>query len=120
MRLSLSKHQSAPERISIHAPARGATQALQLLSEYHQISIHAPARGATTLKTATIVHAKLISIHAPARGATLEHVVRHYDASNFNPRTREGCDSDELAEIITGNKISIHAPARGATLYIFY
>ena len=33
--------------ISIHAPARGATVALQPLFEWFWISIHAPARGAT-------------------------------------------------------------------------
>ena len=34
-------------RISIHAPARGATKLRQYLSTIQTISIHAPARGAT-------------------------------------------------------------------------
>ncbi len=59
-------------RISIHAPARGATR-LELLSlpADADISIHAPARGATDMSE--LRHAALeivISIHAPARGAT--------------------------------------------------
>ena len=55
--------------ISIHAPPRGATQAVAALIGVSIISIHAPPRGATP------VHQigggqLLISIHAPPRGAT--------------------------------------------------
>ena len=35
--------------ISIHAPARGATESLVLALRFHIISIHAPARGATSI-----------------------------------------------------------------------
>ena len=35
--------------VSIHAPARGATNALGTLSGWLDVSIHAPARGATPL-----------------------------------------------------------------------
>ena len=55
--------------ISIHAPARGATEyAIAELSK-PRISIHAPARGATVSSTRTHRTGR-ISIHAPARGAT--------------------------------------------------
>ena len=55
--------------ISIHAPARGATNHFQTCRRQISISIHAPARGATqTLSLFT--HLLHISIHAPARGAT--------------------------------------------------
>ena len=55
--------------ISIHAPAKGATElALQKgLSDI--ISIHAPAKGATSDQRDIIVTV-MISIHAPAKGAT--------------------------------------------------
>ena len=33
--------------ISIHAPAKGATERLEFISSYLLISIHAPAKGAT-------------------------------------------------------------------------
>ena len=33
--------------ISIHAPTRGATEAILPLAEFYTISIHAPTRGAT-------------------------------------------------------------------------
>ena len=78
--------------ISIHAPARGATQHLVGQGSEQVISIHAPARGATQTVSAESVHVA-ISIHAPARGATA------FLAQVFQ---------------ITGI-ISIHAPARGAT-----
>ena len=59
----------AEMEISIHAPARGATQNLCLLVLADGISIHAPARGATD-GLAYVQNAASISIHAPARGAT--------------------------------------------------
>ena len=78
-----------------------------------------------------------ISIHAPARGATRTMTSSVRSTSNFNPRTREGCDEiiaylDAKAEAFQSTHprgvrppekghgarrsgISIHAPARGAT-----
>ena len=55
-----------------------------------------------------------ISIHAPARGATPGQGRRKGDRFYFNPRTREGCDTDYRSGVRTAG-ISIHAPARGAT-----
>ena len=56
-------------RISIHAPARGATSMAIDFSPKQKISIHAPARGATSPILQFVREIK-ISIHAPARGAT--------------------------------------------------
>ena len=54
-------------KISIHAPAMGATLEGLRIPEKMPISIHAPAMGATScLVRDACVH--LISIHAPARG----------------------------------------------------
>ena len=79
-------------RISIHAPAKGATLEETLgYSRNTIISIHAPAKGATELETIGLDVDK-ISIHAPAKGAT--KVI--------------------LKDSTTG-QISIHAPAKGAT-----
>ena len=79
-------------KISIHAPARGATKNTTLSIAETQISIHAPARGATN-GSGKVIAKDLISIHAPARGAT---------GKLQNPTKK--CS------------ISIHAPARGATI----
>ena len=103
-------------RISIHAPARGATfdGCAEEIAEY--ISIHAPARGATlfvnTIKATLKFQSTLprgerlylivisttpfpISIHAPARGATLYIFFTFYTIKYFNPRSREGSDDVE-------------------------
>ena len=55
--------------ISIHAPAKGATQGITLAGVFFDISIHAPAKGAT----------------ARQRQA-------HRGRKDFNPRSREGSD----------------------------
>ena len=39
--------------------------------------------------------------------------------TNFNPRTREGCDTVDFL-FFASFFISIHAPAKGATLVKFY
>ena len=55
------------------------------------ISIHAPARGATDQEPAP-AGSDIISIHAPARGATnLLSLLDHFNRY-FNPRSREGSD----------------------------
>ena len=127
---------------------------LQLLS----ISIHAPARGATDLQRRGSGRFR-ISIHAPARGATFGEEYRSAAFSNFNPRSREGSDRNtprtknerrsfqstlprgerrlrllrrlptnshfnprsregsdvNVRPVRSSSPISIHAPARGAT-----
>ena len=81
-------------RVSIHAPARGATPYCQFHCLYRRVSIHAPARGATsqTLSGAPVT----VSFQStPPRGG----------------RQRSGWNGKGLWVV------SIHAPARGATLY---
>ena len=80
--------------ISIHAPARGATEKMVMRFILSKISIHAPARGATGLDSLNL-KGPYISIHAPARGATVQFVIQYPDVM-----------------------ISIHAPARGATCFL--
>ena len=100
--------------ISIHAPARGATDIFCIIRfgfihfnprsregsdvmfsapiiSFFIISIHAPARGATK-KTHHTYYLILISIHAPARGATTSLTLLIYAPIYFNPRSREGSD----------------------------
>ena len=49
------------------------------------------------------------------RGVRLRRLNDALVRASFNPRTREGCDSEGVqAEIRAA--VSIHAPARGATL----
>ena len=107
--------------ISIHAPAKGATQSMILSIADAVISIHAPAKGATprlrrackhplnsfqsTLprRERLILHAVLpehraISIHAPAKGATGYARPYWIPLQDFNPRSREGSDVQSPAQ----------------------
>ncbi len=56
-------------RVSIHAPARGATMSSIATFLRQSVSIHAPARGATLVEYLFYLVCN-VSIHAPARGAT--------------------------------------------------
>jgi len=55
--------------VSIHAPAKGATQPSLQCPPGPAVSIHAPAKGAT-LTSLTCGCLPAVSIHAPAKGAT--------------------------------------------------
>ncbi len=57
-----------------------------------KISIHAPAKGATSVHAndSRDIH---ISIHAPAKGATRCRGSHSFLFRDFNPRSREGSDS---------------------------
>ena len=103
----------------------------------HAISIHAPAWGATVRNSLGLC-GQLISIHAPAWGATQNVDVFQRSFSNFNPRTRVGCDHHLVFNARRAGfqsthprgvrrfsfshgravqPISIHAPAWGATSF---
>ena len=60
-----------------------------------KISIHAPAKGATNAKGAKLTVTD-ISIHAPAKGATLRPQQNVSCFQHFNPRSREGSDVPAL------------------------
>jgi len=78
------------------------------------VSIHAPARGATESSN-TSARRPSVSIHAPARGATCIGFTVPGTLYGFNPRAREGRDTMEKW-FDDGYSVSIHAPARGATI----
>ena len=104
-----------PKMISIHAPARGATLTIVFTAHTQTISIHAPARGATQIKN-MIDRINDISIHAPARGATLLYCSRNRHDENFNPRSREGSDLLSGSETVCCQSFQSTLP-RGERLY---
>ena len=126
--------------ISTHAPAQGATLAVQPGSAHDGISTHAPAQGATNpgcggsrLWSAfqpTLPHRERpsgkyqciyrgkISTHAPAQGATFGSFFSSRLQKYFNPRSRTGSDHG-INHHIPRIGISTHAPAQGATSGIF-
>ena len=77
-------------RVSIHAPARGATKKMKINCEICLFQFTRP-RGAR---------------HAPLIVGDV--------AFRFNSRAREGRDGSEVGEPLHSS-VSIHAPARGAT-----
>ena len=79
-------------KVSIHAPARGATYWAIKRKIKLCVSIHAPARGATQQRPA-YYKCPDVSIHAPARGATPIPSKTIAVQGCFNPRTRTGCDA---------------------------
>ena len=125
-------------RISIHAPVKGATHrpwrrrptSMNFNPRTREgcdrniflgndmalaISIHAPVKGATLTVRIPNCPGIAISIHAPVKGATRLLPSLPRMLSDFNPRTREGCDGYWDPNMIVFYGISIHAPVKGAT-----
>ena len=127
---------SGAGRVSIHAPAWGATGSRKASSPNKGVSIHAPAWGATCGGGGaddgsaefqfTLPHGErpggprgppggLVSIHAPAWGAThlaiatgsLILVSIHAPAWGATQQARDNAQTQQ---------VSIHAPAWGATM----
>ena len=100
------------EAVSIHAPARGATNIPCVRFRFYGVSIHAPARGATFGYYAM---ADEMGFNSRAReGRDIYGIASLHSAFRFNSRAREGRDfvPQNLVERV---RVSIHAPARGAT-----
>ena len=121
--------------ISIHAPAKGATQSRPFSAAICLFQSTLPRRERLIFPL-PVIFMYGISIHAPAKGATMLSLTFCVVYSHFNPRSREGSDiyafsfttsisdfnprSREGSDIQIGlvadlNAISIHAPAKGAT-----
>ena len=83
------------------------------LSLVTKISIHAPARGATR-SAADKMASELEFQSTLPRGERLGNAGRCSGIQNFNPRSREGSDG-AVGDGVSDDTISIHAPARGAT-----
>ena len=79
------------QKVSIHAPVRGATYAGACGDYDYAVSIHAPVRGAT--HSINIAGWSVqVSIHAPVRGATRYRIPKLHRKCGFNPRPRAGGD----------------------------
>ena len=123
--------------VSIHAPARGATQRVSGAFGKFGVSIHAPARGATKavfqwarghafqftlprgerlLACSPLPTSVLFQFTLPRgeRRLLSNHTTK---IIRFNSRSREG--SDVVSKFRRVNtRVSIHAPARGATSHL--
>ena len=79
------------------------------------ISIHAPAKGATF--RVCVISALVWNFNPRSReGSDIAALFVRFFRDNFNPRSREGSDGIRPDIAGRGRNISIHAPAKGATL----
>ncbi|SDT03278.1 hypothetical protein SAMN05444162_2900 [Paenibacillaceae bacterium GAS479] len=78
--------------VSIHAPARGATAAVNSAPQAVRVSIHAPARGATRMAILKMLTGTLFQSTLPHGERLLTQSAAVGDQS-FNPRSRTGSDS---------------------------
>ena len=101
-------------RVSIHAPAKGATRAIRRTHARNQ-RFNSRSREGSDLAADLGIILKEVSIHAPAKGATAPRTPRSIKHC-FNSRSREGSDVLRGWIFEQGN-VSIHAPAKGATMH---
>ena len=120
-------------KVSIHAPAWGATRLPAGRALAIGVSIHAPAWGATDRSSGTTLAGSSFNPRprvggdSPVEGVTLAtgfnprprvggdavRAARRRPSRSFNPRPRVGGDSAVRAR--PPRRVSIHAPAWGAT-----
>ena len=131
----LSHHRAAAAATSFNPRAReGRDKLTEVLAKHGRVSIHAPARGAT-LEHITARAVQKFQSTRP-RGARRRRPARSATRRCFNPRAREGRDAPKSVAVsarrsfnpraregrdisgvpsATVSAVSIHAPARGAT-----
>ena len=107
-------------KISIHAPARGATSLFKVGKTSNALfQSTPPARGATA--PLHHGHAALgISIHAPPRGGRLNCQPQRFLRIDFNPRPPRGGRLWRDAVDAKSLMISIHAPREGGDCLILW
>ena len=129
-------------KISIHAPARGATSipcmgkcvcpdfnprsregsdAASVIDGHDGESDFNPRsrEGSDSWRDSGMTAIKKFQSTLP-RGERRDRRVREAGTRNFNPRSREGSDSSHFLSVLPAQTISIHAPARGATALVSF
>ena len=106
--------QSSP-RVSIHAPAWGATSRKVLTSSSVTVFQSTHPRGVRPTRCKSTHKRGKVSIHAPAWGATGLFRLVSFGISGFQSTHPRGVR--HLMSLVNGDKdeVSIHAPAWGAT-----
>ncbi len=126
---------AAAGHVSIHAPAKGATdESNTQTASGPEFQSTLPQRERRPSPAARVAPSRFnprsregsddcdavgykagVSIHAPAKGATLAQELLLICGKCFNPRSREGSDEDKDTMASPPQHVSIHAPAKGAT-----
>ncbi len=81
------------------------------------ISIHAPAKGATDYEVLCMLDTLYFNPRS-REGSDKIPFGSPSTLNNFNPRSREGSDADPYNPLLI-KEISIHAPAKGATAILY-
>ena len=123
--------------ISTHTPVKGVTDRWDPSFKTGLISTHTPVKGVTALKWVLSLHRE-ISTHTPVKGVTHAvkviqkltkdfnpHTRERCDSTmeqpippkhmNFNPHTRERCDWPTSRYFTVNSAISTHTPVKGVT-----
>ena len=105
-------------RISIHAPAKGATlghNKVYYISKRFQSTLPRRERPSNSRSRSAFTQSFQSTLPRRERHQQYANLSRLF---NFNPRSREGSDDFDYACIAVRKQISIHAPAKGATWFI--
>ena len=109
--------QTNRDRISIHAPAKGATLSLPPDRSGRPFQSTLPRRERLGNFPTIQPHNQVFQSTLPRR----ERLSRPYHSNHgyyFNPRSREGSDAKAGNAMYKTLQISIHAPAKGATVQL--
>ena len=98
----------ALHRVSIHAPARGATFGPCLFDKYNGFNSRA-REGRDIRGTEEATGTEVVSIHAPARGATAAMSPASSPMTGFNSRAREGRDEASTRDRETNRRFNSRA-----------
>ena len=107
------RHASQRDRVSIHAPARGATLGCRSCSSAMARFQSTPPRGGR-LRSVPAVWQQMFQSTPPRGGRRYGSRTQLIAIMSFNPRPRAGGDAGPTV-LATASIVSIHAPARGAT-----
>ena len=92
----------------------GRDRVSETAGRFYRVSIHAPAGGATwQVSCFTILILRFQSTRP--RGARPRLKSESFNRRGFNPRARGGRDGAEIIVLLIEDDVSIHAPAGGAT-----
>ena len=81
------------DKISIHAPAKGATEVHMSFYSDYEFQSTLPRRGATRPSCSRPSRRCRFQSTLPRRGATRCHAAAIRQKQYFNPRSREGSDA---------------------------
>ena len=97
------------DRVSIHAPGRGATRERHRRTLTQHVSIHAPGRGATRWGRQGRRGCR-VSIHAPGRGATEPNFLAPGNSQAFQFTHPGGVRRSTLQPCVAGSRFQFTHP----------